>query len=71
MSRDDLMWHYRTLALAGEIRAAVREGLAHAARLPDGSAEQRETLHHCAVMEAVLSVTLADDAAMRAAGGAS
>ena len=68
---NDRQAHRAILALAREIRAAVREGLAHAARLPDGSAEQRETLHHCAVLEATLNVTLADDAAMRAAGGAS
>ena len=63
--------HRAILALAGEIRAAVREGIAHAARLPAGSAEERETLHHCAILTATLDATLADEAAMRAAGGAS
>jgi hypothetical protein len=66
--------HRAILASEDEIRAAIRDGLAWAATLPEGPALD-EVLLHCAILDAALLVTLRDEAARggraRAGGGAS
>ena len=70
MSAEDLVWHFRTLALVPETRRAIRDALALAWSLPEG-AEQEAILSECALAEVAIRATLRAERERVAAGGAS
>jgi len=70
MTAEDLVWHYRTLALIPDTRRAIRDALTLAWGLPEG-AERDAIVAECALAEAAIRQTLRAERDRVAAGGAS